>query len=503
MEGRRQMAVARASLLGLRAFGDRPIIVQQDGRPVLAGDLQSLKETIDRLFQQPFAASSQNVAASASRPAAGGRLSWDPKALRDALAGAQNHLASALESGTQLPAGGRRLIRAAQQELLSDHVDALLAGAARSGAAETGSGWSIGDDGLRAEVLNFAAAAPLLASLRDSLDILGFTEAAGRVRTVVGAQAARLLRETDARLSGEAPYRPFDPAFAGWTGSGPLAESAFGASSVADLAVILALRREFVERLAQDYAQPPVEYLDAAARGRASDDALVAKWMLILRALQRYQMREPGNSIERLNQFILAGMDQLDLGNCLAETAAREQAGDYFGEQLVQLRQALTARCTALNRADVEARYGRLQAAYNAELAGRFPFVGIGSGSEPLAHRGQLADADPNEVRRFFQGFDGDLAALPARLRDPRLFAGAGHNAAAFLDQLAVFAQHWRRCSRTRRWTRRCRMSWRLNSAPTANTTPAATRSSSGASPPATAPAALATTPRSGRRASR
>jgi type VI secretion system protein ImpL len=435
-EGRRQMTASRAALLKMRVFGDRPIIVQRKGRAILAPDMRSFQAAIDELFMQHFALAARDRGAKAFRVASDGRLSWDPKALREGLAGAQEYLAGAVERSTNLPAGARHLIQAAQQELVSGYVDNLVDSAAQAAAADREASWSIGEEGLRVEVLNFAASSPLLASLRDSLDVLGFSQPADRLRAVVGAQAVRLLREVDALLGARAPYRPLDPAFAGWAGLGPLAGPAFGASSVADLAVVLALRREYIERLARDYAQPAVEYLDNAARGRTADDALVAKWILIIRAVQRYQLREPSNSIERLEQFILTGMDQINLGNCLAETGAREHAADYFGEQLASLRQAVGARCLALNRAGVEARYERLHAVFNDTLAGRFPFVGIGGGSEPLADRGLLLDADPNDVRRFFQDFAREIDALPAQLREPSLFADTGHSAATFLNQL-------------------------------------------------------------------
>jgi type VI secretion system protein ImpL len=459
-EGRRQMTVSRATLLKMRVFGDRPIVVQrksramlsadrtaknhqtssrlqQQGGVMLSADMRSFQAAIDDLLKQQFALAARDRGAAPSRRAASGsRLSWDPRALREGMAGAQGYLAGAVERSDRLPAEARRLIQAAQQELLSGYVDDLVDRAARADTIDPQAGWTIGESGLRVEVLNFAAASPLLAGLHDSLDVLGFSQPADHLRAVVGAQATRLLREVDALLGARAPYRPLDPAFVGWAGSGPLAEPAFGASSIADLAVVLGLRREYVERLARDYAQPLVEYLDGAARGRASDDALVAKWMLIVRAVQRYQLREPGNSIERLEQFILAGMSQIDLNNCLAETGVREYAPDYFGEQLVSLRQVIAVRCLGLNRADLEARYGRLYEAFNNDLAGRFPFVGIGGGSEPLADRSLLADADPNDVRRFFQDFEREIDDLPGRLREPRLFAEKGHSAAVFLEQL-------------------------------------------------------------------
>ncbi|MBK8174256.1 MAG: hypothetical protein IPK66_02890 [Rhodospirillales bacterium] len=439
-EGRERMANERAALLDTRAFDNEPIITQNDGQPVLSKSIVAVKNAIDELFKQPFARTTSAAGIASDNPA-GGRLMWDSQELREASTAAQGYLVSAATTVTHLPLGAKRAIQAAQQELLSRYVDNLVINAGRAGAGNSAESLRFEGGGLRAEVVNFAATSPLIANLRETLDILGFSAPANRLRQAAGAQAARLLRETDSRLAVEAPYRPRDPAFSNWNGRGPVAEPAYGASSIADLAVVMALRREYVEQLARDYAQPAVAYLDGEARARSTQgDTLAAKWMLIIRALQRYEQREPGNSIERLEQYILAGMDQLNLDNCLDETKDDEWGADFFSERLAALKKSIALRCESLKHADVQARYGRLQAAFRDTLALRFPFVGVGgsSGSGSAFDFSGYPAADPNDVRRFFINFGADLRALPSLLRDPRLFdAAAGQMAAAFLDQMA------------------------------------------------------------------
>ena len=83
----------------------------------------------------------------------------------------------------------------------------------------------------------------------------------------------------------------------------------------------------------------------------------------------------------------------------------------------------MVSRCGGAAYGDAVSEYGDLSEAFNQDLAGRFPF---GPASAP--------DADPGDVKRFYNRFGADLPALRGQLGAIQGYARAG--APQFVDQL-------------------------------------------------------------------
>ncbi|TVR80625.1 MAG: hypothetical protein EA405_10505 [Rhodospirillales bacterium] len=452
-------AIGRADLAAARFAGEPVLLVSQvDHRWTVAPALLALRDALEALFRQPFMADVPAAPVAVADP--GRPLRWEPPVLQQGMVRAESYLVFASRDLGRLRVRGddgaadgpegcttpdclmaKMIARNIALDRVCRHAQATVAQAARPltlGAATSGAG----DAALRAEVRNFAAAQPLLSRLRDTWRQVGLDGPAAALDGLATEQATRLLDGVDRLLQVTAPYQPLDPTFSWWNGEEPLAATSFGAASVADLAGMLALPRDFMDFLARDLAEPLVQYLGGgrpvvgAAAGtrpqRLVGDTL-ARWTGIIAALNGYDQNQPRNSLRQLERFILEGMDEITLDNCQARTQVVGRPRDYFEEQEQSLRRALASRCARIQQQQAVTAYGAIRDEFNQRLAGRFPFVGLGLGVDPSAAL-MAPRADPGQVRRFFARFDEAAENAQAQLG-----GGARARAAtAFLSQLAA-----------------------------------------------------------------
>ncbi len=250
------------------------------------------------------------------------------------------------------------------------HVGLLLRLAARPAG-------DLPDGGSRAllqDVSGLANALPVLVNLRNTLRQAGARAQAGALDALVSGQPCGCCAKWTIISPRPLPYRLADPSLSFWHGSPPLAEPAFGTSSPIDLASTLPPRRDFVETLAREYAAPLVSYMrDPGTAGGAAASGLVARWQSILDTLDRYHRSDPSNSLTRLEQFITVDMDKIDLSNCRQLTAGGGMAGDYFAEQLQNIRRTVSSRCGTVVHTGTIDRYTSLATSFNARTCGPVP----------------------------------------------------------------------------------------------------------------------------------
>jgi type VI secretion system protein ImpL len=421
----------RNALLHATAFDRALVLAMSDGAVTLSPAMDASRRLLNDLFSQPFMRSVPAGGAPATA-APGTRINWDVQTLRQAEDLAESFLAFAPKEDATLPQSIQQQVRSVAGAEAAAHIGLLLRLAARPAG-------DLPDGGSRAmlqEVSGLANALPVLINLRNTLRQAGATVQAGALDALVSGQAVRLLRQVDNNLASAAPYRLADPNLSFWHGSPPLAEPAFGTSSPTDLASTLPPRRDFVETLAREYAAPLVSYLrDPGTSGSAAASGLVARWQSILDTLDRYHRSDPSNSLTSLEQFITVDMDKIDLSNCRQLTAGGGMAGDYFAQQLQNIRRTVASRCGTVVQAGTIDRYTSLSTAFNAQLAGRFPFAPV-TNLNSAASGAALGAADPNQVRSFLLDYGPDLPALQAQFHSGGSGGEAGRAAEVFLTQL-------------------------------------------------------------------
>ena len=449
--GLKAEATTRQSLLHAMAF-DSAVLASGNGAVTLSPSMAASRSLLNDLFSQPFMQPLPAPAAAAAAPAAGTPISWDINTLQQAEALAESYLAFAPQADAALSRSIQQQVRSVAGAEAAAHIGALLNLAARPAGQLAGTGGlasarNLADERSRAtlqEISGLAGALPLLVNLRNMLRQAGAVSAAAALDRRVSAQAVRLLRQLTSDLASAAPYQLVDPRLSFWNGSPPLAEPAFGADSPTDLASTLVPRRNFVATLAREYAAPLVSYLrDPGTFANGATAGLVAPWRSILDTLDRYDRSDPDNALTRLQQFITVGMDKINLSNCQELNAGYGAAGNYFAEQLQNIRRAILSRCGTLIHADTADLYASLSTIFNRQIAGRFPFAPTASPAA-VGTGAVLGAADPRDVRSFFMKYGPALPSLRAQFQSSGNNGQASRAAEVFLTELravdAVFA---------------------------------------------------------------
>ena len=413
----------RRHWLDARVFGDVPVLRVGDGAVGPSPPLRAVMASLDAFLVRPLVTAKFTPAVQRAE-AADAPLFWNQQDLESLQMRSESYLLYASQDlSTSLPPAFRQQVLTAAGERLGQLVGNATARARGRGAERTG-GQSTSAAALRDEIARFADAVPVLTNVISGLRDAGLTNSAEDLEHLLFGQATRLLLQVDTLLTRADPYQLVDPKLAFWSGAPPLAAAAFSAATLPELVGSLPARRDYVEALARDHAAPLVNYLRetmALSTGRVM--AAQKRWQGILDTFDRYHRGDPANALSRLEQFIAADMDRIDIANCGQILALPNNGADWFAEQLGRIRSAVAARCGHVGQDDATSRFDDLADTFNRDLAGRFPFGGPGA-----------PNADLGDVKRFFNRFGGNLTALRTRLATIGAYTRAG--AVQFLDQL-------------------------------------------------------------------
>lgn len=258
-----------------------------------------------------------------------------------------------------------------------------------------------------------------------------------QLATVLLNQQALLMQQLDRLYTLQNLYVPSRGSIAGWDGEGNLAWKAFGVQNAAGLDTYVANQRLAVQTLATQYARPilsstspggvasgsgsekasttpPVASSNLPAWQSLASSAAYKRWTLILSDLDDYESKTPNNALLLLETFITTDLPAVTADTCLTVTpvdACFSQATptalttnpppcDPFLTARTRLQQSVQLRCEPLALAEGDAAYRRIKSAFDARLAGRYPFAAVSA--RPAR------DAAPADIAAFFAVYDAE-----------------------------------------------------------------------------------------------
>jgi type VI secretion system protein ImpL len=235
------------------------------------------------------------------------------------------------------------------------------------------------------------------------------------LRTLLGTLSTRLLEQVDSLLEGYGLYKVKDNNFAWWAGmSSPILDG-FNAKDAIDLTAVLEKQRALIRRLTNDYATFMIEFLDAPIlKEYQGKDDLVFKWKRIMEAVDGYDKKKPGNSLQILEDAINKDLVDIDLDKCFVKLPLkdiRSGSGDYFLNRRDELKKEILSQCEILRRKKSLETYQRLAQYFNDNIRGKFPFLANPQPDSP--------EAEPDDIKEFF-----------------RLYKEAGDNPKKIYDQV-------------------------------------------------------------------
>lgn len=374
----------------------------------LAPQLASLRTTLGDLLQREFMAPVGDVV-TARPPGLAGRPTWNLGPLEEGQRYFGEYQAFRTASMEGVPTQMRGLVQQVAARALDDKVRSTLARAMTFEVGVDPEGRAGREEDLRRRLQGFDAAARRLVSMLEVDATLGGTGAGDAVSEVMILEGTDLLGQVDRLLEESRLYRPDNGNLAAWQAAGPASFAGFGVASADALEVYLTRQRTSLRELSR-YAAPVLAYLaldpvadllrTEGASLAPSTAALVQKWRGIVRTLDDYENKVPGNDLEALEQFVRTDMAVRSLAGCPVDPLGRPAAAEYFRTQQARLSVLLVDRCRQIARQAFLADYERMLTFFSTRLAGRFPFA-------DLVERPGAPDADVESVRQFLRLYDG------------------------------------------------------------------------------------------------
>lgn len=390
-----------------------------------------LQAQLAMFFKEPFMSETEVKTILTDIPI-GSVLLWDTLRLQEAINLINVYNDFINSRLLNMPKMLQPLLQKIARESLTKNVVRFIADAeVFSTAAVTGSSVSP-EDTLLTQVQNYRAAAPYLEQLLFALKANNANTAFSTLKDLLSTQTYRPLEKLDDILTEEAPYAIKMNSFDWWNGHNMAALEAFGVSNLTELHNYLELQRDRINYFAREFAEPLVSLLEQINNeGVPQDLPLVAKWAGIINELNGYNRKAPGNGLIELEDFIITPLNEVTLATCRKYSSiisALSVANDFFVNILVDLEEKLHKQCVSLSGYVSANNYSQLAQFFNANLAGKFPFVDKDDET--------CSDANPEDIRTFFEMMDSQASSVKATLIQSTNLGPAGKNALTFIEQM-------------------------------------------------------------------
>jgi len=411
-----------------------PLLKQKGGETVamLSQGVRSLKADLEKLLSQEFMTLEPSKGQTFEVPP-GTRLVWEIPPLQHAVALMAPYEEFIREGLGNFPPDLQNTIRSMAQNSLEEKILNLVGRSQRFKPIADPLSAHPREPAIRAEVKNFNEAAKLLNRLLAALDELDLTAPFLDLSELVYWQTSTLLESIDRMLRRENIYRPKGQDFSWWNGVKTLSLAAFDLSSEDELRYYVDLQRERVKHLAYVYAEPIVAFfMNRPSPHEAQFAQLLAKWEDILLELDKYQRKQPGNSVTALEKFILFKMDTITKENYtekITQKELSERSGGFFLQRRNTLRRLLFERCEMLATTEALEEYKKIRQFFNQKLVGKFPFWNIKADEI-------LSEVDPQDLQDFYRLFDKHVPNIRKVMSRKDHFGIPGKEALEFLKQM-------------------------------------------------------------------
>lgn len=258
---------------------------------------------------------------------------------------------------------------------------------------------------LQKQVTELKSVAPKIVNLLKILRDDKFSFVFGNLRAILSKIGFSLLTHIDNLLENQKPYEPNDLSFNYWDGKNGAALAAFSSSDMEELKLYLQLQRSMIFRLAKDFAESIVEFLnvDIMYDKNYSNNNQLAKWSRIVDNVKGLEQRNPLNSISVLEKFITVTLNDYTLDNITQKInlkGIKGESGDYFLNIIKKIKKGILSKAEVLLRKRNIARYNSLRDYYTKHLENAYPFKNYDKSKRTAT------DADLNAVREFFKMYD-------------------------------------------------------------------------------------------------
>ncbi|MEB3702563.1 Putative type VI secretion protein IcmF [Candidatus Bealeia paramacronuclearis] len=390
-----------------------------------------LQGDLNLFFSQPFMANAPAENLITVIPA-GSVLLWDASQLQKAVDMIASYNEFLSSKSMTFPKVLQSILTYTARERLSQNLTTIVANSQILDSSIAQTSLMSPEDALLSQVQNYRITLPLLEQIFGALRINRANTTYAQLKSLVTRQNYALLEKIDKIFEDDHPYAIKDGNFDWWDGANPPSLDAFGVDTLPDLKSYINLQRERIRYLSKEFADPVVQILTLINKeGMPANLPLVNKWNGIIGAVNGYASKAQGDTIITLENYIENTLSGITLSACpqLANAVAPNSfTMDYFTTALQNMQLSLAQQCHKLADSSSSESYDMLASYFNANLAGKFPFV-----EDP---KGVAPDALPSDIQGFFDLMDKYGATVTSLLKEAKNLGAAGNRASEFIDQM-------------------------------------------------------------------
>lgn len=372
-EGEKGLSALKNQLFSVGSELSGSVLTQHGTEVRLSGNVVVLEAGLQSLLHQEFTSEPDPA------PSPSGTVIWNKAALMKAAQLPALYDKYAREQLPLLPPSFRSSI----QQIAARNVN-------RTAAAEVNAAQepqtSLDEATALMAIRSFNDAAPILLQLQAALPGGGVSTNTG-FHFTLNTQGVALAKWLNTRLL-QQPLYPFSVDVDRNDTGRPLSLQLFKVDSQDEIEQYLASQRDRIRSLALDYASPLASYLQSQGLQHAAD---FDRWSAIVRDVQAYEAKKPGNSIAALEGFIRGDLNKISLESGCQVSGSIARSNDYFVQLLSNIQNAAVQGCSQLA---LNVYSSQIAGFFNAKLTGRFPFG-------PVPSESGTAQADPYDVAEF------------------------------------------------------------------------------------------------------
>ena len=258
---------------------------------------------------------------------------------------------------------------------------------------------------LQKQVTELKSVAPKLVSLLKILRSDKFSFVFGNLRAILNKIGFSLLGHIDKLFEQQKPYYPNNTKFDFWNGEPGAGLQAYSSTDTEELDLYLQLQRSIVTRLALDFADTIVAFLNSEAvyDPNYGEHTQLTKWTRIVEHVKKVAKKDPTSTVAIAENFIRTTLNSYDLDTISKKISLKDirgNSGDYFQNIVRNIKKGLMSRAEVLLRQRNIERYNALRDYYVKHLENNYPFENYGKSQRTAT------DADLDAVREFFTMYD-------------------------------------------------------------------------------------------------
>ena len=212
-------------------------------------------------------------------------------------------------------------------------------------------------------------------ALLSAYDKLEFKESRTWLLNLSQTHAYKLLQKVDALYQANRIFTPLNnPIWSAHQYNAVL----FGINGDGQLQDYLSAQGERANTIALDYAEPLIVFL-LNTKGKFVNYELFGKWENTLIELNKYQNKDPSNSLDQLNQFMANQLALVNQSNCFASTAemVSPEGSDAFSLDHKNIIDKAVQHCNSYKADQIKQEYAQVSTLFTDLLADKAPFTKV------------------------------------------------------------------------------------------------------------------------------